>query len=213
MQSIHPRTYSLAAMTVMVCAIYFATGFGGMDAVNFLQPSIPLPGIDIFKASHERPHDVLRFMAVDMLFIFGYVVVFLGLHSVVRSTAPLFAALALGSGIAAGVFDLIENSYFIAYAMQALAGQVLTTADVPVIYIVCSLKWFGAFFAYLLFGLAWPRATRIDSILSSMMLLFPLVGALTIAMPSLLMLRPAPLVFVKGMAIIYFWHRDTPVTP
>ena len=83
----------------------------------------------------------------------------------------------------------------------------LVEPALPLIYVLANLKWMGAFAAFYAFGLVWPRDSRLGWVLSGLMLLFPLVGGLGVALPGLVELRG--LFFLVGMPLFawYFWQQ------
>jgi hypothetical protein len=146
-------------------------------------------------------------MAIDTLFIFSYLVVFIGLYERTKNPSRLPAAIALGFGLAAGAFDLLENSYLTSYTLQALYGHQPTEPALPLIYVLSSMKWLSAFFTILLYGLLWQRDSPYNRTVSAAMLAFPLLGILTIAIPELLGIRALPLVI--SMAMLAWSFRST----
>lgn len=191
---------ALAAVLVMVATQLVSPGL-------VLQPSDALrPAADFVRATNQAPALALQLFAADSLFVLSYLVVFVGLHAVVVYRGRVLAWLGLGAGVLAALFDAAENAFFITYALQALAGVPLQDPDLPLVYILCNLKWTSAFAAFYAFGLAWPRDGWLNRVILGLMLLFVLVGVLGVALPGLVALRG--LFFLIGMPLFagYFWR-------
>jgi hypothetical protein len=199
----------LAALVALVCVLVMGFVIRSPEPGMSLQPSQPAgPVSDFVRPINQYPDLVLRFLASDTLFVLSYLMVFVGLHATVADRAGAFAAIGLGAGVLAALFDAVENAFFITYALQASNGVTLTQPDLPLIYVVANLKWMGAFAGLYAFGLAWPRDTRLGWVISGLMLLFPLVGALSVAVPGLVLARGV--FFLIGMPIFawHFWQKS-----
>jgi hypothetical protein len=200
---------TLAAIVAIVCIVLMAlvqVSAGRLDVE--LQPSIPSgPLSEFVRATNEHPELALRFFAVDSLFVSSYLMVFVGLYAVTGERSRAFAAVGLGAGVLAALLDAIENAYLINYALLATHGVELTDPALPLIFNVANLKWMAAFTAMYAFGLVWPRENVLGWLISVLMLLFPVVGVLGIAMPALVQVRLV--LFIVGMPLFawYFWRR------
>jgi hypothetical protein len=128
---------------------------------------------------------------------------FVGLHATVVHRARTYALVGLGAGILAAFFDVAENAFFVTYALLALNGVPLTDPALPWIYIAANLKWMTAFATLYAFGLVWPRDDWLGWLLTVLMLLFPIIGVLGVASPSLVDVRG--LFFLLGMPL-FAWH-------
>lgn len=200
---------TLAAIVTIVCIVLMAliqirAGRLGIE----LQPSIPSgPVSEFVRATNEHPNLVLRFFAVDSLFVPSYLMVFIGLYAVTGERSRAFAVVGLGAGVLAALLDAVENAYLINYALLATLGIQLTDPALPLIFNVANLKWMAAFAAMYAFGLIWPREDALDWVISVLMLLVPLVGVLGIALPALVGVRLLPLVVGMPLFAWYFWKR------
>jgi len=205
------QSATIAAILAVVCILLMALlqiRAGRLDVE--LQPSIPSGSLSEFvKATNRHPNLVLRFFAVDSLFVLSYLMVFVGLYAVAGERSPAFAVVGLVAGVLAALLDAVENAYFINYALLATHSIRLTHPALPLIFNVANLKWMAAFAAMYAFGLVWPRESILDWVISVLLLLFPLIGVLGIAAPALVGLRLLP--FVVGMPLFawYFWRRAT----
>ena len=145
------RHYSLAALLTLACALIMSAAFGAPYAMQTLQPTLPdAQNADFYQAVRETPRAVLAFMATDTLFIFGYLTIFIGLYEQARASRYTLATIALIFGLAAGIFDLLENSYLTTYALQSLYAHPLDKPALPLIYILASMKWLCGFFTLFL---------------------------------------------------------------
>lgn len=182
-----------------------AAGFSLPQGVQ-VQPAFPVPLEQFVRASNEFPDTALGFFGADSLFVLSYMLVFIGLYVVTAERARPFALIGLGLGIFTALMDASENAFFITYALGAKNGIPLTNPDVPLIYILANLKWMGSFATLYAFGLVFPRTGWLGWLISALMLVFPIVGVLGIANPSLIVVRG--LFFLIGMPLfaLYFWQ-------
>jgi len=200
--------YQVAAILALTCIAIMAFAFGSPYAVQTLQPTLPdAHNADFYYATLNNPRSVLAFMAIDTLFIFSYFIVFVGLYESTKLHGRLLASIALGFGLAAGVFDMLENSYLTSYALQGLYDHKLGEPALPLIYVLASMKWLSVFFTIFLYALLWERDSVYNRILSALMLAFPLLGVLSIAIPELLAIRVLPLVI--SIAMLAWSFRST----
>lgn len=198
----------VAALIAFVCALFMGYCLLFTENGTNLQPSHP-PGTvsDFMRPIIEHPKLVLRFFTADSLFVLSYLVVFVGLFTVVIGRSRTFAYIGLGAGILAALLDAIENSFFITYASMALKNVPLTEPALPLIYIIANLKWMGAFAAFFVFGLVWPRDEWLGWVVSSLMLLFVLIGVLGIYFPGLVLTCASFLLFGMLLFSWYFWKQ------
>ena len=197
-----------AALIAFVCELFMGyclllTEF----RINF-QPSHPIGTVpDFMRPIMKYPKLVLQFFAADSLFVLSYLVVFVGLFTVVIRRSRTFAYIGLGAGILTALLDAIENSFFITYASMVLKNVPLIEPALPLIYIIANLKWMGVFAAFFVFGLVWPRDEWLGWVVSSLMLLLVLIGVLGIYFPSLVQI--CALFLLPGMLLFawYFWKQ------
>jgi hypothetical protein len=145
-------------------------------------------------------------LTADSFFILAYLMVFKGLFTIVVDHSRVFALLGLGAGIATGVLDAVENSFYITYAFESLQGGHLSDPALPLIYIITNLKWMGAFIAFAAFVLVWPRKGWLGKLISAVMALFVLVGVFGLVMPELVDYRG--LFFFVGMFLFGLYFRQ-----
>jgi hypothetical protein len=197
---------ALAALIALMGVLGQLGALSGIPADVQLQPSIPVPVDEFLRGSREFSRQSLMFFASDSVFVMGYLLVFTGLYVVTAERAMPFAKMALGLGIATGVFDTLENTVFITYSLGANEGFPLDSAALPLIFIVTNLKWIAAFGTLLTFGLIFPRRDMFTWVISALMVVFTVVGVAGIALPDLIAWRG--LFFLVGMPLFawFFWQ-------
>ncbi|MGQ9886882.1 MAG: hypothetical protein ACUVSX_00180 [Aggregatilineales bacterium] len=201
-----------ALQAAALAALIALGGVLAQTVVLFAFPAglLPQPYVvpaDAFVQSVRVTDLTLAFFAADTAFVLGYTLVFAGLYTVTAPRAPVFAALGLGAGVLTALFDSVENALFIVYALHERAGAGVTEPALTLVYALTTLKWAAAFAALLAFGLVYPRTAPIERVIAGLMLLFPLVGVIGIALPDLIALRG--LFFLAGMPLFAwdFWRR------
>ncbi len=197
---------ALAAVVAFIAVIFQAIAGTSLPDGIVAQPGIPVPVEEFVRASNEYPDTALGFFGADSLFVLSYLLVFIGLYSLIGETARPFAVIGLSAGVLTAILDATENAFFITYALGAKAGLPLTNPDLPILYIITNLKWMAAFATLYTFGVVFPRRNWLDWMLIGLMLLFPLVGVLGVANPGLILVRG--LFFLIGMPLFafYFWR-------
>lgn len=197
---------ALAALVAFIAVIVQAIAGTSLPDGIQVQPGIPVPVEDFVRATNQYPDTALGFFGADSLFVLSYLLVFVGLYSLVAETARPFAVIGLGAGVLTAIFDATENAFFITYALGAKAGLPLTNPDLPILYILTNLKWMAAFATLYTFAVVFPRRNWLDRALVGLMVLFPLVGVLGVANPGLILVRG--LFFLVGMPLFafYFWR-------
>lgn len=200
---------TIASGIACICILVMAIIDIALAPEVVIQPSIPSGTISEFvRATNEEPGFALGFFAADTLLVLSYLMVFVGLHSIARDRSSAYAGLGLGAGILAAFLDATENAYFINYALLAKHNIPLTEPALPLIYNVANLKWMASFASLYAFGLVWPRTRKLEWLISGLMLLFPLVGAISVAFPDLFLGRLV--IFLVGMLLFvwYFWGKS-----
>jgi hypothetical protein len=199
---------AFAALVAFIAVIVQAAASFSLPEGVQVQPGLPLSSADFLSASTSYPETALGFFGADTLFVTGYLLVFAGLYALTQETARPFALIGLLAGIFTALMDTAENGYFIVYALAGRATLPLPEPDFWLPYVLGHLKWAGSFVTLFAFGLGFPRQTLLDKVLLGLMLLFPLVGVLGIAISPLVALRG--LFFLVGMPLFaaYFWQRS-----
>ncbi len=168
-----------------------------------------MPGTveDFVRATNEYPNSALGFFGADSLFVLSYLLVFAGLYAVTAERGRVFALVGLGAGVLTALVDAAENGLFIIYALRAQRGVPLTAPDLPLVYLLTHLKWMAAFATLYAFGLVFPRQVWLERIISGLMVLFPVIGVLGIANPTLILVRGLFLLLGMVLFAVYFWDR------
>jgi hypothetical protein len=197
-----------AALIAFSCTLFMGFCMLRAGPCIKLQPSDPSGTVNEFmRPIINNPKLLLQFFTADSMFVLSYLVVFVGLFTVVVGRSRTLACIGLGAGILAALFDAIENSFFITYAKMSLNKVPLPDPALPFIYIVANLKLMGVFAAFFVLGLVWPRDNWLGKIVSGLMLLFVLVGVLSIIFQSLV--EVSLLILLLGMPLFawYFWKQ------
>jgi len=203
------RAAALAAIVAFFAVLVMGFGVQIPEAGVELQPSLSFgTAQDFVYPTNTYPELALRFFAADSLFILSYLMVFVGLFTLVKPRSLPFAAIGLGAGILTALFDAAENAFFITYAASALNGVLVSDPAIPLIYILANLKWMSAFATLYAFGLVWPRENLLEWFLSGLMLLFPLVGVLGVSTPDLVPLRGLFFLFGMPLFALFFWRKS-----
>lgn len=196
-----------AALVAFACSIFMAICKYFPEEAT-LQTSHTVTTVSEFmKPLITSPNRVLWFFAADSLLVLSYLMVFIGLYTIVRERSRVFALMGLGAGILAGLLDLIENSFFIIYASMSLKNFLLPEPELPLIYIVANLKMMGALAVFFAFGLVWPRKDWFGKIISVFMFLFVLFGVLRIVIPIFEKITVSFLAFGFPLFAWYFWRH------
>lgn len=198
---------AFAAGLATLCALFMGFGVRPPESVATLQPSMAtVAPADFLRFITAAPDLTLRFFAADSLFVLSYAVVFFGWHTLTAPRAPALAHFGLAAGLAAAACDALENAHFIVYASLAVHGAPVPEPALPLIYLVANLKWAAAFAAVLAFGLIWPRAGKLDVFIAVLMLAFPAIGVLGVAVPALVDLRGLFFLIAMPLFAVYFWR-------
>jgi hypothetical protein len=162
---------------------------------------------EILAMAQQHTGMLLQFMALDTLFVIGYVTVFATVFLAVPKEDRLIAGIGLGAGILGGLADMVENTLYIVYATAALHGNSELTPSLPFHYYATGIKWMGAFMAVGMQLLVFPRGTTLERTIVALMCTFPLLGAVSIAWPALAPLRAIFFVVGLPLLVVYFHKR------
>ena len=197
------RAGSIAAAFAWCCGIGSALVAHGLN----IQPTETVAAkAEVLAMAQRHTDTLLAFMALDSLFVIGYVTVFAVVFLAIPEQDRLIGGIGLGAGILAGLADMTENALYVVYATGALNGNSEISPSLPFHYYATSLKWMAAFAAVGMQLLVFPRRTALERIIVAVMCTFPILGAISIARPSLLPLRA--LFFVIGLPLLaVYFHR------
>lgn len=162
---------------------------------------------EILSMVQQHTGMLLQFMALDMLFVIGYVIVYAAVFLAIPKEDRLIAGIGLGAGILGGLADMIENTLYIVYAIGALNGNTELAPSLPFHYYATGVKWMGAFAAIGMQLLVFPRRTLLERSIVALMCTFPVLGAVSIAWPALAPLRAIFFVVGLPLLVVYFHKR------
>ena len=203
------RAGGAAAVVAWLSGVSLTLLTKGVDA----QGSQAVEVKDALLASVQSHPDVLlQVMGCDTLFVMGYLTVFCALFALVPRDGRLVAAVGLAMGFLAGACDMIENVLYGVYGLEALSHAPIT-AELPFHYYVSTLKWSAAFATIGLLVLVFPRRNGFERVISAVMAVFPLGGALSIAFPSLVPLRGLFFVVALPLFAVLFFRRAQGLGP
>lgn len=196
-----------AALSATLALLWMAFGAVAPEPGLSLQPSAPAgTAAEFLRPLTAYPGPALSFFAADNLFVISYLVVFAGWFSLTRRRAPLLALAGLAAGLLTALADAWENAFFVSYALQALRPPAAVPADLTWLYTLTQLKWLGSFAAVFIFGLIWPRSSWPERVVAGLMLAYPLVGILGVAVPALAGLRGLFFLIAMPLFSLYFWR-------
>lgn len=155
---------------------------------------------------NTHTNTALLFFAADTLFPLSYLLIFVGLFAALEGRSRAFALVGLALGALTAFFDLTENAIFISYTLLAYNGSPVTTPDVVLVGVFTTLKWAFGFGTLYAFGVIFPTGSTFEKVLCALMLAFPLFGALSTALPELIVWRGV--FFLVGMPLFAVYFRQ-----
>lgn len=167
----------------------------------------PIEPIDAFlEAATEHTNTTMTFFFADSLFILSYLMVFVGLYTVTSERARTFALIGMGAGVMTALMDATENAHFLYYVFAARNDVAIDEPNMMQFFVISNLKWMSSFATLYAFGLVFPRNSWFERGLTAFLLIFPLVGLLSIFNADFVMLRSV--LFVVGFigSGRYFWQ-------
>jgi hypothetical protein len=198
------QAVTLAAVLAFVGILINLVAMASLPAGVATQP-YGVPVEDFLKGINEHTQTILLFFAGDTLFPLSYALVFIGLYLVAAERSRSFALVGLGAGLLAALLDLTENAFLMTYALMAHNGAPVTDPAIIIVYVITTLKWSASFVAFYSFGLVFPRSTVRDKAVVAVMLAYPLVGVVTVALPSFIAVRGLFLLVGMPLFAWYFW--------
>ena len=198
----------IAALVAFLAALMMGFGVPLPAGEVTWQPSYPPTALaDFVRPITAYPDQMLRFFAADSLFVMSYLMVFAALYGVMPGRVRPLALVGFGAGILTALFDATENGFFITYALLARQATPLPDPPLTLIFMLSYLKWAASFTTLYAYGLVLPRNTRLSWVVDGLMLLFSLVGVLSIAWPGLTDLRGLFLLLGMALFAAYFWQQ------
>jgi hypothetical protein len=198
--------FGLAGVVLLV--LMAVVGLGAGETLGVLdQPDLRPP-----YAAAIRPgaNSLLLLMALDSLFLIAYSGAFLGAAAAVWKKAALWGAVGLGFALMTTLLDLSENALTINIARKALAGQDISPGILTALSAVGYVKYGSAAVATAFFAAAllisMPAARRLTQITAVLLLLFGVVHAFTVALPSASLLLVVWMLLVLLASTILLWQ-------
>jgi hypothetical protein len=197
------RAGSIAAVIAWCCGIGSALVAHGLP----VQPTETVAtSQEILAMARDHTGTLLGFMAFDTIFVIGYVAVFAAIFLAIAPEDRLIGGIGLGAGILAGLADMTENALYIVYAFAAHYSNSELTPWLPFHYLATGVKWLAAFTAVGMLLLVFPRRTALERSIVAVMSTFPVLGAVSVAVPGLAPLRA--LFFVIGLPLLAVYFRQ-----
>ena len=198
------RAGAIAAAIAWLCGIGSGVVAQGLN----VQPTeTGATRSEVLAMAQQHTNTLLGFMALDTLFVIGYVTVFAVVFLAIPKEDRLIGGIGLGAGILAGLADMIENAMYVVYGIAALHGNSELAPSLPFHYYATSVKWMAAFSAVGMQLLVFPRRTVLERSIVAVMCTFPILGAVSIARPALAPLRAVFFVIGLPLLVVYFRKR------
>ncbi len=160
------------------------------------------------RAATEHPAACLVFFAADSVLLIAYTMVFVGLHACSVQRRPRLARLGLATGILMAGADALENGIYSRYALAALGGATLAGPNGAWLCFITGTKEVAAGASFLLFALALRPWERVGHLVPRLLLLAPLVGLLSLALPSLIRARGWAIIAPMPFIAVWLWRRS-----
>jgi len=195
----------LAAVVQVVALLVMGVGFSMPSDITTLQPSMPpMPLADVLKPIQQAPEMMLSFFSADTFLFFAAFVVYAGLYTIVAESSQLLAGLGLGIGLLSVLLDFIENGMLVVYAQQSIAAANAISPALPFLFVVANLKMIFSYSAFMIFGVGWPRDRAAGWVVSSLMILYPILGGFSITVPAMQAVGGVVLLLIAMSLIWYF---------
>ena len=199
------RLALIGSITTTLSILYIGFGIPVPESVVSLQPSDMAVSAEQFLIPiNEYPVLMLRFLMADEFLILGGLLLYLGFYTLIVEKSRLISAVGLGIGLFTVLLDISENAFLISYAQQSTNGTPVSDPALPLLYVITNLKMMGSYAGFLIFGLAWPRGTKLDLGISGMMILYTITGLLCLLIPRLSLMRGIFLLLSMTGFIWYF---------
>lgn len=196
----------IGSIAALLSILYMGFGIPAPESIYSLQPTdMAMPLADFLRPINEVPDLMMRFFTVDSFLILSGIFVYLGLFNIVSKRSRLIAGTGLGIGLFTILLDGTENAFLISCAQQSLNNADIATPALPLLYGIANLKMTGSFAGFLVFGMAWPRETRLDWTISILMILYAVTGVLSLAAQGLILFRGILLLLCFVLFVWYFF--------
>lgn len=161
-----------AAMVTSMLLLFLAYGVGQEPLRTLHAPS------QYALLLAARPSVLCAVITIDNLFVVAYATLFFELWRVIlaRGASTAYGRAASGLLLLVALLDLGENVHFLAMLRAVQAGMVLSLLEIRLQHWASLLTFHLAHVGIFLLGLALPRATRAELVLSRSCLASPLLG-------------------------------------
>ncbi len=201
----HRRIYqstTLAAVLALVAIVVQLIASNSVPSGILLQP-FAIEEVAFLDIIELYPQQTLLFFAGDTLFPLSYALVFVGLAVVASQESKAFAWVGLGMGLLTALADVTENAFFITYATMA-TNSATFDPQITTVYLLTMLKWTFAFGTLYAFALSFPRQSNFEKVIALLMIIFPIFGVVTVALPDLIVWRGLFLLVGMILFAVYF---------
>ncbi len=203
--------------------ISFFTAFGFLMTIGFILISFVEPNASQFHVATNQSKVITTYqdanaarfsglsITLDTFFLIGYTAIFYGLYLLSKDENLFFSRVALSSGMATAVLDLLENAILTSLAIGIPNGYHPDDLVFGVLWSITYLKdafsYVAAFifFALLILSTSTDANFKKHRIIFAIMLAFhAFVGTMSFAYPELLLIRDLGFVMDLIIATILF---------
>lgn len=196
------QSATVASVLALVAIVVQLIATNSVPSEVLLQP-FALDDVTFVDNIELYPQETLLFFAGDTLFPLSYALVFVGLFVVTSQESKAFALVGLGMGLLTALADVTENAFFITYATMA-TNEATFEPQITTVYLLTTLKWTFAFGTLYAFALSFPRHSILEKLITILMLIFPIFGVITVALPDLIVWRGLFLLIGMILFAVYF---------
>jgi hypothetical protein len=195
---------------VVLLVIMALVGLGAGETLGVMEQ----PGLEPPYAAAIRPgaETILQLMALDSLFLIAYTGTFIGAAAAVWRRATIWGAVGLGFALLTTVMDMGENALTINIARKALTDMEITSGLLTAVNALGYVKYGSASLATTFFAaalwLSMPASKSLTRITAILLLLFGVVHAFTVAVPSAGLLLVLWMLIVLAASTALLWRAS-----
>lgn len=183
-QTVRAGAYSAMA-GVALLAVMIAIGVSAQAGLTALNDTTSTGALDTIRSQGDA---IVMVMALDNLFVIAYTGAFLGAAALVWSRARVYGAAGLLFALLLALLDLTENAVTVDVTHAVLAGAPIPELETVLLNLLEQVKYASgglavAFFAIAIL-LARPATLGLRALTAALYLIFPLINALTLALPA-----------------------------
>lgn len=208
------RTLAVVAL-VIVCSIVMSIAKAPLQEFQTenglqlqIQPSA-YPGTvgDFVRPTNDFTDSARLFFATDMVFTISYVMLFAAIFTVLRQHQAFFAYFGLAFAIMSGLFDLIENSIYLSYAIRATNGVPLENPAILLLSTLTTLKWVSLSGVFIAYAFAFPLKTWAGKLSAITLVIVPLVVLGGYAFPEWEPYKNSIFILPLPFVLYYLWKQ------